>query len=59
MEKSSLNAADTGLQLVRRLRGFRIQRWDKAVTVSVITAAVITSAAMGWMSMLNAAMLTD
>jgi di/tricarboxylate transporter len=52
-----LNAGEGEFSLVRRLRGYQIQRWHKAITASVITAAMITSAAMGWLSMLNAAML--
>ena len=52
-----VNAKESEFSLVRRLRGYSIQRWDKAITASLITAAMITSAAMGWLSMLNAAML--
>ena len=52
-----VNTQQSEFSLVRRLRGFRIQRWHKAATATVITVAMITSAAMGWMSMLNAAML--
>ncbi len=52
-----INAELSEFSLVRPLRGYRIQRWHKAIIASVITAAMITSAAMGWMSMLNAAML--
>ena len=52
-----VNAKESEFSLVRRLRGYSIQRLDKAITASLITAAMITSAAMGWLSMLNAAML--
>lgn len=52
-----INAREAQFSLARRLRGYEIQRWHKAATASLITAAMITSAAMGWMSMLNAAML--
>jgi di/tricarboxylate transporter len=52
-----VNATESQFSLVRRLRGYSIQRWDKAIAASLITAAMITSAAMGWLSMLNAAML--
>ena len=52
-----VNARESEFSLVRRLRGYSIQRWDKAIMASLITAAMITSAAMGWLSMLNAAML--
>jgi di/tricarboxylate transporter len=52
-----VNAKESEFSLVHRLRGYSIQRWDKAIMASLITAAMITSAAMGWLSMLNAAML--
>ena len=52
-----VNAGEENFSLTRRLRGYSIQRWHKAATASVITVAMITSAAMGWLSMLNAAML--
>jgi di/tricarboxylate transporter len=52
-----VNAQEAEFSLVRRVRGYTIQRWHKAAIASVITAAMITSAAMGWLSMLNAAML--
>ena len=52
-----VNAGEAEFSLVRRVRDYQIQRWHKAATASLITAAMITSAAMGWMSMLNAAML--
>jgi len=52
-----VNAKASELSLARRLRGYSIQRWDRAIMATLITAAMITSAAMGWLSMLNAAML--
>jgi di/tricarboxylate transporter len=52
-----VNAKDEAFSLVRRLPGYRIQRWNKAAAATVITVAMVTAAAMGWMSMLNAAML--
>jgi len=52
-----VNAGEEQFSLTRRLRGYSIQRWHKAATAAAITAAMITSAAMGWLSMLNAAML--
>jgi len=52
-----VNSQEPQFSLTKRLRGYHIQRWHKAVTATVITAAMITSAAMGWLSMLNAAML--
>jgi len=52
-----VNAKESELSLARRLRGYSIQRWDRAIMATLITVAMITSAAMGWLSMLNAAML--
>jgi di/tricarboxylate transporter len=52
-----VNAVDEEFSLVRRLRGYQIQRWHKAATATLITAAMVTAAATGWMSMLNAALL--
>jgi di/tricarboxylate transporter len=52
-----VNAMDEEFSLVRRLRGYQIQRWHKAATATLITAAMVTAAATGWMSMLNAALL--
>jgi len=52
-----VNRAETELSLVRRVPGHRIRRWHRAAVASLITAAMITAAAMGWMSMLNAALL--
>ena len=52
-----VNSRETELSLVKPVRGYRIQRWHKAAIATVITAAMITFAAMGWMSMLNAALL--
>lgn len=39
------------------LRGYSIQRIDRAVTATAITGAMVTVAALGWMSLFNAAML--
>lgn len=52
-----VNRDETQFSLVKRVPGYRIQRWHKAAVATVITAAMITSAAFGWMTMLNAAML--
>lgn len=52
-----VNSRETELSLVKPVGGYRIQRWHKAAIATVITAAMITFAAMGWMSMLNAALL--
>jgi len=52
-----VNRGEHSFSLVRRVRGHRIRRWHKAAGASAITAAMITAAAFGWMSMLNAALL--
>lgn len=52
-----VNRGEHSFSLVRRVRGHRIRRWHKAAVASAITAAMITAAAFGWMSMLNAALL--
>ena len=52
-----VNRGEHSFSLVRRVRGHRIRRWHKAAVASAITAAMITAAAAGWMSMLNAALL--
>jgi di/tricarboxylate transporter len=52
-----VNRGENNFSLVRRVRGHSIRRWHKAAVASVITAAMITAAAFGWMSMLNAALL--
>jgi len=54
-----VNRGEDDLSLVRPVQGYEIRRWHRAVIASVITAAMITSAAMGWMSMLNAALLAS
>ncbi len=52
-----VNRGEHEFSLARRIRGHRIRRWHKAAVASAITAAMITAAAAGWMSMLNAALL--
>jgi di/tricarboxylate transporter len=37
----------------------RIKRWEKATAAMVITAGMVVAAALGWMSMLNAALLAS
>jgi di/tricarboxylate transporter len=51
------NRQETAFSLVKPVRGFRILRTERAVTAGVITGAMVTAAALGWLSMLNAAML--
>ena len=45
--------------VTKTLEGFRLQRTDRAVIAALITLAMIVSAAMGWMTMLNAGMLAS
>jgi len=52
-----VNRGESELSLARRVPGHTIRRWHRAAVASLITAAMITAAAMGWMSMLNAALL--
>ncbi|MDX1556164.1 MAG: SLC13 family permease, partial [Xanthomonadales bacterium] len=52
-----VNRDESHFSLVKRVPGFEIKRWDKALIATVITVAMITAAAFGWLSMLNAAML--
>ena len=54
-----VNRDETNFSLVSRVPGYRIQRFDKAVIAAVITTAMITAAAFGWLTMLNAAMLAS
>ena len=45
--------------LTKALKGFHLQRTDRAVEATVITLAMVTVVAMGWMSMLNASLLAS
>ncbi len=45
--------------LTKPLEGFHLQRTDRAVEASLITLAMVTVVALGWMSMLNAALLAS
>ena len=51
------NRNDEVFSMTRRLSGGRIKRWDKATAAGVITIGMVVTAAMGWLSMLNAALL--
>jgi di/tricarboxylate transporter len=51
------NRVEKEFSLAKRLRGYRIKRTSRAVVATLITAAMVTAAAMGWMSMLTAALL--
>jgi di/tricarboxylate transporter len=51
------NRNEVDFSMTKKLRGARIQRTDKAVMASLITLAMITTVTMGWLTMLNAALL--
>ncbi len=51
------NRNEIDFSLTKRLRGARIQRTDKAIVASLITLAMVVSVTMGWLTMLNAALL--
>jgi di/tricarboxylate transporter len=52
-----VNRGEIQFSLVHPVPGHRIRRWHRAAAASLITVAMVTAAAMGWMSMLNAALL--
>ncbi len=51
------NLNEVEFLLTKRLTGVRFKRYDRALTATLITAAMVLVAALGWMSMLNAALL--
>ena len=51
------NLKETEFAMVRRLTGARIKRYDRALYATLITIAMVAVVAVGWMSMLNAALL--
>jgi di/tricarboxylate transporter len=53
------NRNEVEFATTKRLTGASIQRTDKAVAATVITVAMVTVVALGWMSMLNAALLAS
>ena len=53
------NAREIEFASVRRLTGARIKRYDRALYAILITIAMVTVVAFGWMSMLNAALLAS
>jgi di/tricarboxylate transporter len=50
------NRLEIDFAMVRRLTGARIKRYDRAVYAMLITIAMVAVVALGWMSMLNAAL---
>jgi di/tricarboxylate transporter len=53
------NRNEVEFSLTTRLTRERIQRWDKAAAATLITAGMVVVVALGWMSMLNAALLAS
>jgi len=51
------NLNEVEFSLTKRLTGVRFKRYDRALTATLITIAMVAVAALGWMSMLNAALL--
>ena len=51
------NLMEKELSAVRRITDARIKRYDRALEASLITVAMVVVVALGWMSMLNAALL--
>ena len=51
------NRNEVEFSMTKKLRGALIQRTDKAMIATLITATMVFSVAFGWMSMLNAALL--
>lgn len=51
------NRNEIDFSMTKRLRGARIQRTDKAIVATLITLAMIIAVTMGWLTMLNAALL--
>jgi len=53
------NRNEIEFSMTRRMTSERIQRWDKATAAVLITMGMVVTASMGWMSMLNAALLAS
>jgi di/tricarboxylate transporter len=53
------NQRKIAFSMVRRRSGARIKRYDRAVYATLITIAMVAVVAMGWMTMLNAALLAS
>jgi di/tricarboxylate transporter len=53
------NRNEQEFSMTRRITEEHIQRYDKAAAAIVITVAMVVVVAMGWMSMLNAALLAS
>jgi di/tricarboxylate transporter len=53
------NQRKIAFSMVRRLTGARVKRYDRAAYAMLITIAMVAVVAMGWMTMLNAALLAS
>jgi di/tricarboxylate transporter len=53
------NQRTIAFSLVRRLTDARIKRYDRAAYATLITIAMVVVVALGWMTMLNAALLAS
>ncbi len=53
------NRLDMDFSVTKTLEGYRLQRYNRAVIAAGITLAMVATAAMGWMTMLNAGMLAS
>ncbi len=53
------NRNETEFSMTKKLQGATIQRTDKALLASLITASMVFAVAFGFMSMLNAALLAS
>jgi len=51
------NQKEVAFSMIRRLSGAQIKRYDRALMATLITVAMVVVVALGWMSMLNAALL--
>jgi di/tricarboxylate transporter len=51
------NRHETDFTLTRRLRGYSVQRTERATIAMAIIGAMVVVATFGWLSMLNAALL--
>jgi len=54
-----VTAAEEYFSMTKRLSTGRIKRWEKSTAAMLITAGMVVAAALGWMSMLNAALLAS
>ncbi|GAB7017084.1 SLC13 family permease [Methanogenium cariaci] len=51
------NRNEERFKLIRRLKGYHIKRTDRAAEATIITACMITTVALQWLPLLNAALL--